>query len=81
MRKVNDKHTSKRLRKLYCKRKGRLRHAVNTLVYRFIEACWLKEVSEIIMGDLNGIRETTTRGRRRIQRFTTFRVIDTWWRG
>ncbi len=56
LKKVNDKHTSKRLRKLYRKRKRRFRHAINTIVSRFVELCYNKGVSEIVVGDLNGIR-------------------------
>jgi len=55
LKKVNGKHTSRRLRKLYRKRK-RFKHAINTIVGRFVELCYNKGVSEIVVGDLNGIR-------------------------
>jgi len=56
LKKTNDKHTSQQLRKLYRKRKRRFRHAVNTVVNSFVKSCWSEGVSEIITGDLNGIR-------------------------
>ncbi len=59
MKKVNDKHAS-RLRKLYRKRK-RFRHSINTIVSRFVELCYNKGVSEIVVGDLNGIRSIRIR--------------------
>jgi len=55
LKKVNDKHAS-RLRKLHRKRKRRFRHSINTIVSRFVELCYNKGVSEIVVGDLNGIR-------------------------
>ncbi|RLG38668.1 MAG: transposase [Candidatus Alkanophagales archaeon] len=64
LKETNDKHTSKRLRKLYRKRKRRFRHAVNTIVSRFVELCYSKGVSEIVVGDLNGIRENNTKGKK-----------------
>ena len=60
LKKVNGKHTSRRLRKLYRKRK-RFRHSINTIVGRFVELCYNKGVSEIVVGDLNGIRSIRIR--------------------
>ncbi len=57
LKKVNNKHASRRLRKLYRKRKRRFRHSINTIVSRFVELCYAKGVSEIVVGDLNGIRK------------------------
>ena len=56
LKRVNNKHTSKRLRQLYRKRKRRFRHFVNTIVSRFIRLCYERGVSEIVIGDLKGIR-------------------------
>ncbi|AGK62196.1 Transposase-like protein [Archaeoglobus sulfaticallidus PM70-1] len=56
LKRVNNKHTSKRLRQLYRKRKRRFRHFVNTIVNRFIRLCYERGVSEIVIGDLKGIR-------------------------
>ncbi|MFQ6126463.1 MAG: transposase [Candidatus Heimdallarchaeota archaeon] len=55
LKKANNKHTSKQLRRLYRKRKRRFRHAVNTIAQKFAKNCWKKGVSEIVMGDLHGI--------------------------
>jgi len=61
LKKVNDKHASKRSRKLYRKRKRRLGHSINTIVGRSVELCYNKGVSEIVVGDLNGIRSIRIR--------------------
>lgn len=55
--KVNGKYTTKRIRKLYRKRKLRFRHAINTIIHRFVKLCCEKGVSEIIVGDVKGIRQ------------------------
>ncbi|MFB0544686.1 MAG: RNA-guided endonuclease InsQ/TnpB family protein [Asgard group archaeon] len=49
--------TAKRLRKLFRKRKKRFRHAINTIIARFVKNCWEKGVSEIVIGDVTNIRE------------------------
>ncbi|RLG57601.1 MAG: transposase, partial [Candidatus Hydrothermarchaeota archaeon] len=64
LKETNDKHASKRLRKLYRKRKRRFRHAVNTIVSRFVEDCYEKRVSDIIIGDLTGIRNNNSKGKK-----------------
>ena len=51
LKKTNDKHTSKKLNGLYRKRKLRFRHAVKTIVSRFVYICWLDGVSEIVIGE------------------------------
>ena len=61
---ANGKRTFKKLRKLYRKRKRRFRHTVNTIVSRFVEVCYDKGVSEIVIGDLNGIRNNNSRGKK-----------------
>jgi len=43
LKEINDKHTSKKLRKLYRERKRRFRHAINTVISRFVRA--MKEES------------------------------------
>lgn len=64
LKRVNGKHTSRKLRRLFRKRKRRFRHAVNTIVSRFIQECYYKGVSEIVMGDLKGIRKNNNHGRK-----------------
>lgn len=60
----NGKHTSKKLRKLYRKRKRRFRHAVSTIVKRFVGVYYDKGVSEIVMGDLTNIRKNNSKGKK-----------------
>ena len=67
LKKVNDKHASKRLRKLHRKRKRRFGHSMNTIVGRSVELCYNKGVSEIVVGDLNGIRSIRIRSKRSIR--------------
>ncbi|MHA1686138.1 MAG: zinc ribbon domain-containing protein [Candidatus Heimdallarchaeaceae archaeon] len=64
LKKTNDKHTSKKLNKLYRKRKLKFRHAVKTIVSSFVHICWLDGVSEIVIGDLTGIRNNTSKGKK-----------------
>jgi len=56
-KKVNGKSTTKRIKKLYCKRKRRFRDRINKIVRKFIDICVSKNVTEIVCGDLRGIRE------------------------
>ncbi len=55
----NGKKTSKRLRRLFMKRKKRFRHVISTIIARFVKNCWEKGVSEIIIGDVTYIRENS----------------------
>jgi len=78
LKRVNNKYTSKRLRKLFRKRQRRFRHRVNTIIHRFIEDCYSRGVSEIVMGDLTGIRENNDRGSKinsMIHNFWSFEYI------
>jgi len=59
---INGKNTSKRLRRLYRKRKLRFRNAVNTIVFRFVRLCHLKGVGEIVVGDVTHIRDNNDKG-------------------
>jgi len=75
---VNSRSTSKRIRKLYLKRQRRFRHAINTIIHRFIKLCINKNVSEIIVGDVSGIREGNNKGNKinaMIHNFWSFRYI------
>jgi len=76
--KVNGKYTTKRIRKLYRKRQLRFRHAVNTITHRFIKLCYEKGVSEIIVGDVRGIRQNNDKNAKAnamIHNFWSFRYI------
>jgi len=60
LKRVNGRNTSKRLRKLYRKRQLRFRHAVNTIVSRFVNLCLTKGVGEIVVGDVSHIRDNNS---------------------
>ena len=55
-KKVNGKYTTRRIKKLYRKRKNRFRDRINKIVKKFIDICVSKNVTEIVCGDLRGIR-------------------------
>ena len=61
-KKVNGKDITKRIKKLYCKRKRRFRDRISKIVRKFIDICISKDVSEIVCGDLRGIRNNCRRG-------------------
>ncbi|HDH44163.1 MAG TPA: transposase [Thermococcus sp.] len=76
--KANKHHTTKRIRKYYRKRQLRLRHAVNTIVFRFVKLCYEKGVTEIIVGDIKGIRQNNDKNAKvnaMIHNFWSFRYI------
>jgi len=78
LKRVNSKNTSKRLRKLYRKRQRRFRHAISTIIHRFVKFCFEKGVSEIIVGDITHIREHNAKSRKinaMIHNFWSFRYI------
>jgi len=58
-KRVNNKNTTKQIKKLYCKRKHRFRDKINKIVKKFIDICISKNVTEIVCGDLRGIRENS----------------------
>ena len=78
--KVNKRYTTKRIRKYYRKRQLRFRHAVNTIVHRFVKLCYGKRVTEIVVGDVSGIRENNDKNAKAnamVHNFWSFRyVID-----
>lgn len=53
---TNGRWTTKRIRGLFKRRTLRFRQYVNTTVRRAIERLWREGVSEIVIGDLKGIR-------------------------
>ena len=78
LKRVNDRNTSKRLRKLYLKRQRRFKHTINTIVYRFVKLCFEEGVSEIIVGDITHIRDNNNKGNKinsLIHNFWSFRYI------
>lgn len=50
------KKSSKKLSKLYRKRKRRFRDRINKIIADFVEKCWERGVGEIVCGDLRDIR-------------------------
>jgi len=77
-KKINRVDTTKRIRKYYRKRKLRFRHAINTIVYRFVKLCHEKGVTEIVVGDVGGIRQNNdknTKANAMIHNFWSFRYI------
>jgi len=78
LKRVNGKNSSKRLRKLYRKRKLRFRHAVNTIIHCFVRLCYEKGVGEIVVGDVSHIRDNNDKGNKinaMIHNFWSFRYI------
>ena len=55
----NQKYTSKRLKRLYRKRKRVLRDKIRKIVHDFTERCHQAGVETVIAGDLTGIRTDT----------------------
>jgi len=77
-KKANGVDTTKRIRKYYRKRKLRFRHAVNTIVFRFVKLCYERGVTEIIVGDVSGIRQNNDKRNKvnaMIHNFWSFRYI------
>jgi len=77
-KKVNGADTTKRIRRYYRKRQLRFRHAINTIIYRFVKLCYNKGVTEIVIGDIRNIRENNNKNSKinaMIQNFWSFRYI------
>lgn len=55
LKKTNDKDGSRKVNRLYLKRKRRYRHALNTIIHRFVKHCAGQGITEIITGELTGI--------------------------
>jgi putative transposase len=55
--KANGRRSTRLIRVLFRRRTLRFRQYVNTVVRRAVERMWQEGVSEIVVGDLNGIRE------------------------
>jgi len=60
----NDKYTTKLIRTLFRRRTLRFRQHVNTSVRKAVAQLWQEGVSEIVMGDIRGIRESVNGGRK-----------------
>ena len=76
-KKVNGVDTTKRIRKYYRKRQLRFRHVINTIVFRFVKLCYEKGVTEIVVGDVKGIRQNNKNAKANamIHNFWSFKYI------
>ena len=57
-KKENNKYSTKRIQRLYLKRKRKLSNYLNNIISHLFRKLEQYEVSKIIMGDLNGIRDS-----------------------
>jgi putative transposase len=57
LKRVNDRHTSEQLRRLYRIRQRRFRHAVNAMARNMVEDLYELGVSRIVVGKLRHIRD------------------------
>jgi putative transposase len=73
------KHTSKRIRLQFRKRQRRLKHAINTMLRNIFSILEQKGVSELYIGDLNGIRKETNHGKKgnqKLHNFWAYQIIE-----
>ena len=73
------KHTSKRIRLQFRKRQRRLKHAINAMLRNVFLILEAKEVGELYIGDLNGIRAKANHGKngkQKIHNFWAFNLIE-----
>jgi putative transposase len=72
------KHTSKQISITFRRRQRRLRHAINSMLRGVFEWLESKDVGELIIGELNGIRTDTnhgTNGNQKLHNFWIFNMI------
>jgi putative transposase len=73
------KYTSKRVRLQFRRRQRRLKHAVNTMLRGIFSLLEKRNVGELYIGDLNGIRKEADHGRRgnqKLHNFWTFNLVE-----
>jgi len=76
---TQKRYTSKRIRLRFRKRQRRLKHAVNTMLRSIFSLLEKRNVGELYIGDLNGIRKEADHGRRgnqKLHNFWAFNLID-----
>jgi len=66
------KYTSKRIRLQFRRRQRRLKHALNAMLRNVFSLLERKNISELYIGDLNGIREEANHGRKGNQKLHNF---------
>lgn len=71
-----NKHTSKQIRITFRKRQRRLRHAINAMLRGVFETLESKNVDELVIGDLTGIRERANHGDSGNQKIHNFWVYN-----
>lgn len=72
-------HTSKHIRAQFRKRQRRLKHAINTMLRNTFPLLEEKEVGELYIGDLNGIRKEANHGKKgnqKLHNFWAFNLIE-----
>jgi len=73
------KRTSKWIRKAFRKRQRRLRHAINSMLRGMFEGLEAKGISELVIGDLSGIRNNGNHGKsinQKLHNFWAFNLIE-----
>lgn len=70
------KHMSKQISIAFRKRQRRLRHAINSMLRDIFEVLDSKDIGELIIGDLNGIRDATNHGDKGNQKLHNFWVFN-----
>ncbi|MCL5067412.1 MAG: transposase, partial [Thaumarchaeota archaeon] len=70
------KHASKRISSTFRRRQGRLRHAVNSMLRSIFEILECKDIGEIVVGDLAGIRENANQGDSGNQKLHNFWIFN-----
>jgi putative transposase len=71
----DKKHTSKRIRLQFRKRQRRLKHAINAMLRSIFSTLEEKEVGELYIGDLNGVKNTN-HGKKTNQKVNNFWAYD-----
>jgi len=70
------KHTSRQISISFRRRQRRLRHAVNSMLRSIFETLESKDIGELIIGDLTGIREKANHGDSGNQKLHNFWVFN-----
>jgi len=64
LERINSRKCSKQLSRLYRTRQRRFRQAINTMVRTIMKTLYELGVSKIVIGDLTGIREDNSKGKK-----------------
>jgi putative transposase len=73
------RHASRWIRTAFRRRQRRLRHAVNAMLRGIFEGLETKGASELLIGDLNGIRDSGNHGKsvnQKVNNFWVFNLIE-----